>query len=68
MKGAALPAASTSGTVVKALMAVPPMPTPYRPVAMPRLAGGNHEFTKGTPIAKVVPAMPRKNPPSSSVE
>src|SRR5699024_4784268 len=65
--GATWTTEATSATVLKALMAGTAMPMPYSPVGMPRLAGGNHEFTYGTPIAKVVPAMPRKNPPTRRV-
>ena len=64
--GAAMPCAPTSLTVVRALIAVPPMPAPKTPMAMPRRLGGNQALTNGTPTAKAVPAMPRKNPPTSS--
>jgi len=64
--GAADPCAVTSLTVVSALIAVPPMPTPKTPMASPRRSGGNQAFTNGTPTAKAVPPMPRKNPPISS--
>ena len=59
------PRSCDRGTVVRALMAVPPMPAPKIPTARPRLAGGNQALTKGTPTAKAVPAIPRKNPPKS---
>ncbi len=51
---------------MKAEIAVPPMPIPKMPSASPRRAGGNQEFTSGTPTAKAVPPSPRKNPPISS--
>ncbi len=57
--------AFTSRTVVSALIAVPPMPTPKIPTARPRRSGGNHALTNGTPTANAVPPMPRKNPPIS---
>ncbi len=47
-------------------IAVPPMPAPKMPSAVPRRAGGYQLFTKGTPMANVVPPRPRKNPPTSS--
>ena len=53
-------------TVVSALIAVPTIPAPKIPTASPRRAGGNHEFTSGTPTAKAVPPIPRKKPPTSS--
>ena len=67
-KGAVRPRSSESGTVVSALIAVPPMPAPKIPTARPRFSGGNHALTKGTPTANAVPAMPRKNPPNSMSE
>ena len=57
--------ALTSFTVVRALMAVPPIPTPKTPMARPRRSGGNQAFTNGTPTANAVPPMPRKKPPTS---
>lgn len=60
-----MPCASTSLTVVSALIAVPPMPMPKTPMARPRRSGGNQALTKGTPTANAVPPMPRKNPPVS---
>ena len=44
---------------------MPPIPAPKMPIARPRLAGGNQALTKGTPTAKAVPPIPRKNPPTS---
>src|SRR5262245_33607610 len=41
------------------------MPIPKMPMARPRRRGGNHALTNGTPTAKAVPAMPRKNPPTT---
>jgi hypothetical protein len=64
--GVAVPFAAVSLTVVSALIAVPPMPMPKTPTARPRLAAGNQAVTNGTPMANVVPPMPRKNPPISS--
>ncbi len=61
-----MPCASTRLTVVSALMAVPPIPAPKTPIAIPRRSGGNQRLTNGTPTAKAVPPMPRKNPPTSS--
>lgn len=61
-----MPPAFTSGTVVSALMAVPPMPAPKMPTASPRRPGGNQALTIGTPTANAVPPMPRKNPPTNS--
>jgi hypothetical protein len=52
--------------VVNAEIAVPPMPMPKIPSAVPRRAGGYQALTSGTPIANVVPPRPRKNPPISS--
>ena len=51
-------------TVVRALIAVPPMPAPKTPTARPRFSGGNHALTNGTPTANAVPPMPRKKPPT----
>ena len=65
-KGAFAPSWSVSLTVVRALIAVPPMPAPKMPMARPRFSGGNQALTKGTPTAKAVPAMPRKKPPTRS--
>ena len=42
--------------------AVPPMPAPNTPVAKPRRGASYQAFTNGMPVAKLVPAMPRKNP------
>ena len=56
----------TNRGVKNADNAVPPMPTPKTPVANPRRAGGYQAFANGMPIAKVVPAIPRKNPNTSS--
>ena len=67
VNGKARPKESLSPTVVKAEMAVPPMPAPKMPSAVPRLAGGNHELTSGTPMAKVVPPSPRTKPPSNII-
>jgi hypothetical protein len=64
--GVADPPASTSWTVVSALIAVPPIPAPKIPIASPRRCGGNQALTNGTPTANAVPPMPRKNPPTSS--
>src|SRR3954454_2274626 len=64
--GALAPTLVNSLTVVRALIAVPPMPAPKTPIASPRRSGGNQAFTNGTPTANAVPAMPRKNPPTSS--
>ena len=50
---------------MNAAMAVPPMPAPKMPIAVPRRFGGNQELTVGTPTANEVPPMPRKNPPMS---
>src|SRR5690606_5017205 len=47
--------------------AVPPMPAPKTPVAKPRRGLSYHAFTNGMPTANVVPAMPRKNPNTSSI-
>ena len=66
MNGAWSPKASRSRRVVNAATAVPPMPAPKMPIAVPRRFGGNHELTVGTPTAKEVPPMPRKKPPMSS--
>src|SRR5664279_1689156 len=63
--GAAMPCAAESLTVVSALIAVPPMPAPKTPMAVPRRSGANHALTNGTPTAKAVPAIPRKKPPTS---
>ena len=63
VEGEAGPNALLSCTVVKAEMAVPPMPAPKVPSASPRRAGGYQEFTKGMPMANVVPPRPRKKPP-----
>ena len=52
-------------TVVNAEIAVPPMPSPKIPSAVPRRSGANHWFTAGTPIANAVPPSPRKKPPTS---
>ena len=52
--------------MVRALIAVPPMPAPKMPMARPRRSGGNQALTNGTPTANAVPAMPRKKPPTSS--
>ena len=60
------PNQSTKRGVKKADSAVPPMPAPKTPVANPRRDGSNHAFTNGIPTANVVPAMPRKNPNTSS--
>lgn len=57
--------ASTSFTVVRALRAVPPVLAPKTPMARPRRSGGNQALTSGTPTAKAVPPIPRKNPPMS---
>src|SRR5664279_149013 len=57
--GAAMPCAAESLTVVSALIAVPPMPAPKTPMAVPRRSGANHALTNGTPTAKAVPAIPR---------
>jgi len=65
-KGVAMPWALTSFTVVSALIAVPPIPAPKIPTASPRRSGGNQAVTNGTPTAKDVPAIPRKNPPASN--
>ena len=62
----AAPVPSTSFTVVRALIAVPPMPAPKTPMARPRRSGGNQALTNGTPTANAVPPMPRKKPPTSS--
>ena len=51
--------------MVSALIAVPTMPAPNTPTASPRRSGGNQALTKGTPTAKAVPPMPRKNPATS---
>ena len=51
--------------MVNAAIAVPPMPAPNTPIAVPRRCGGNHELTVGTPMAKEVPPIPRKKPPMS---
>ena len=64
--GAFSPTLVNSLTVVRALIAVPPMPAPKMPIASPRRSGGNHALTNGTPTAKTVPAMPRKKPPMRS--
>lgn len=45
--------------------ATPPMPMPKIPSARPRLAGGNHELTRGMPIANVVPPRPSRKPTAS---
>src|SRR5512132_1459438 len=47
--GACSPTPLTSLTVVRALIAVPPMPAPNTPIAKPRLSGGNQALTQGTP-------------------
>src|SRR6266536_449487 len=66
MNGAETPCALANLTVVRALIAVPPMPAPNTPTARPRRCGGNQALTNGTPTAKAVPATPRKKPPTSS--
>ena len=65
MNGAERPNALDSCRVVKAATAVPPVPMPKMPRAAPRRAGGCQALTNGTPTAKEVPPMPRKNPPTS---
>jgi hypothetical protein len=65
VNGNCSPKALRSGTVVKAEIAVPPMPAPKMPSAVPRLAGGNQALTNGTPMANVVPPRPSTKPPSS---
>ena len=52
--------------VKKAETAVPIMPMPKTPVANPRRSGVNQALENGMPTAKIVPAMPRRNPPTSS--
>src|SRR5690349_17514856 len=66
MNGAPSPHASLIGTVENDAMAVPPMPAPKMPMAVPRRAGGYQLLTNGTPMANVVPPRPRKNPPIRS--
>src|SRR5215217_519228 len=56
--GAFSPTLLYSFTVVRALIAVPPIPAPKIPTAKPRRSGGNHAFTNGTPTANAVPAVP----------
>ena len=56
----------TKRGVKNADSAVPPMPAPKTPVAKPRRAGSYQALANGIPIAKVVPAIPRKNPKTSS--
>src|SRR5690625_4944724 len=63
INGARLPRFVYSHTVVRALMAVPPIPAPNTPVASPRRCGGYQAFTNGTQIAKDVPALTRNKPP-----
>ena len=64
VEGEARPERLVSWTVVKAEMAVPPMPAPKVPSASPRRAGGNQALTNGMPMANVVPPNPRKKPPT----
>jgi hypothetical protein len=65
VKGDDRPRESFSANVVNAEIAVPPMPTPKMPSAVPRRAGGNHALTSGTPTANVVPPSPSSVPPTS---
>ena len=60
-----MPRWAVSFTVVRALIAVPPVPMPKMPIAIPRRSAGNQALTNGTPTANEVPATPRKNPPIS---
>ena len=60
------PNQATNRGVKNADSAVPPMPAPNTPVAKPRRAGWYQALTNGMPTANVVPAMPRKNPNTSS--
>jgi len=56
----------TNRGVKNADKAVPTMPMPNTPVAKPRRAGSYQLFANGIPIAKTVPATPRKKPDTSS--
>ena len=56
----------TNRGVKKAESAVPTMPMPNTPVAKPRRAGSYQLLANGMPTAKIVPAMPRKNPNTNS--
>jgi hypothetical protein len=66
--GALSPWAVYNSTVVRALIAVPPMPATKIPTAKPRFSGGNDALTNGTPTANAVPPTPRKKPPTRSRE
>ena len=57
---------ATNRGVKNADSAVPPMPAPNTPVAKPRRDFSYQAFTNGIPTANAVPAMPRKNPNTSS--
>lgn len=59
--------ASTMRGVRNAESAVPPMPAPNTPVANPRRPAAYQALTNGIPIANEVPAIPRKNPHTSSI-
>ena len=56
----------TNRGVKKADSAVPTMPMPNTPVAKPRRGASYQLFANGIPTAKIVPAMPRKKPNTSS--
>ncbi len=57
----------TKRGVKKADSAVPTMPIPNTPVAKPRRPGSYQLLANGMPTAKIVPAIPRKNPHTSSI-